>query len=521
VRKHVMKEFQRERRFQRDLSGKPEAQPRRKRLRARKKKTAGEETQPKSILNQNGMASPEPVVCPENGPGPRDFQRRSTLHTLPVRSHSIPQSSAPRQVHSRSKSVGNSSEIGRSLLPYQRVISEPVEIRPLNPQTILGAGRVDPFESLPVKSDFSTNALVDHYVRALSYMVFRMATRMDFNPIKDTFKLAVQDPVSFHAILTYASSHIACLHGMQNTKQVITHKGETLQLLPKKLDPAIMDNRDGTIMAVQQLCSVEERWGRKDIAKTHWKGLKQLVDSRGGLAEIRRTTLRLETLIDFTDLATDANQPPDLSPNSISILTSLPPPRLDITTTSQGFYATSFLFEASSLPLYQTQFRQFISNVTALTLECISYSRSSIPHPLNVPRRLLMLRPNTALHKLLSAPHQERRGIPFNQIQAYCQMGCLIYLSITFYDYRTDPGMIDYFLKTQELNIVVWDLELLPSIETLLLVFQRGELGTSLDRPERVWWMGRMMGMLKGVRREEWETIKECLFRFVTVNCEG
>jgi len=410
------------------------------------------------------------------------------------------------------------SEIDQTLVPFQRKTSEPLEIRPLDPQTLLGAGRVDPFESLPVKSNFSTNALVDHYVCTLSYMVFRMATRTDFNPIKETFKLAVQDPVSFHAILTYASSHVACLHGMQSTEQVIEHKGKTLQLLTKKLDPAQMDNSDGTIMAVQQLTSIEEHWGRADIAKTHWKGLKQLVDSRGGLAEIRKSALRLETLIDFTDLATNANQPPDPTPPASSIISSLPPPRLNAS--SDFFYETSLLFNLPDLSHYRAQFRQFLSNISALTVECIAYSQASLSHPLNIPRRLLMLRPGTTLHKLLSAPHQERSGIPFNQTQVYCQMGVLIYLSITFFDYRQDPGMIGYFLKTQDLNIVEWDLEYLPSIETLLLVFQRGEPGTELDRPERMWWTGRMVGMLKSVSGDDWERIKDSLFRFVTVNCE-
>jgi hypothetical protein len=391
--------------------------------------------------------------------------------------------------------------------------SEPTEIRRLNPQTLLGAGRIDPFDSLPIKSDFSTNALIDHYVFGLSYMVFHMVIRLDFNPIKETFKLAVQDPVSFNAILTYASSHVACLHGMQNTEQVIKHKGETLALLTQKLNPATMDNSDGVIMAVQQLTSVEERWGRSDIAKTHWKGLKQLVDSRGGLAAIRKKTPRLEILIDFTDLSTNANQPHDLPPQSTPILCALPPPVPNIP--SSYFYTTSNLFSQSDLPTYHIQFRQFLSNVSALITTCMA----SPTHPLHTPRRIAMLHPGTTLHSLLSAPQQPRSGIPFNELQLYCQMGCLLYLSATFHDYRDDGRMIDYFLVKQEANFKHWDLEALPSIETLLFVFERGEPGTRLECPERFWWVGRMVGLLKGVGPQEWEGVKELLFRFVTVGC--
>src|SRR6266536_6246151 len=45
VRKHVMKEFQRERRFQRDVTGKTEPQPKRKRSKAQRKTTGDSEEQ--------------------------------------------------------------------------------------------------------------------------------------------------------------------------------------------------------------------------------------------------------------------------------------------------------------------------------------------------------------------------------------------------------------------------------------------------------------------------------------------
>lgn len=67
-------------------------------------------------------------------------------------------------------------------------------------------------------------------------MTFRADNRANFQPVKAlAFEVALSAPPAFHVILSAAANDIATLHGRDDSREAIMHRGKALALVSKGL----------------------------------------------------------------------------------------------------------------------------------------------------------------------------------------------------------------------------------------------------------------------------------------------
>jgi hypothetical protein len=157
------------------------------------------------------------------------------------------------------------------------------------PQTILGAGRVDPFSSLPVGSSGSEQELIDHcklsilesLTESLSMVGYfylsdshqmypnkvshdlsaympRHAARATLYPMTDsTFAQSIQDQAAFHALLSYSGHHLATVRGEKISPSTLAHKAESIRIVNERLNDPQLRMTDGTIQTIILLSHIE------------------------------------------------------------------------------------------------------------------------------------------------------------------------------------------------------------------------------------------------------------------------
>lgn len=91
-------------------------------------------------------------------------------------------------------------------------------------------------------------------------MMYQMGDPRHDNPIKAIFHhLALNNRVSFQAMLAIASKHSAGVGGQADTVQSLTHKMRALRLINQELNSGICDKSDGLLYAVATMAVIEVR----------------------------------------------------------------------------------------------------------------------------------------------------------------------------------------------------------------------------------------------------------------------
>lgn len=118
-------------------------------------------------------------------------------------------------------------------------------------------------------------------------------------PSADLFRTYVKDAAAFRGMLHHSAHHVAKMHGVyEDTQQILEHKVQTIGEINARFHTS-QAHSDGTIIAVGLLANAEvfdpslsassaanteqRLWGSKEISRMHWRGLKQMIGTRGGL----------------------------------------------------------------------------------------------------------------------------------------------------------------------------------------------------------------------------------------------
>ena len=151
-------------------------------------------------------------------------------------------------------------------------------------RSLLGAGRVDPFQTYPVEATWTSHQLVDHcqpqpldlhsqtecsvtdFLLRTDHFVIPSLLHKHWGrrinhpmPIMDLFEVYRQDALSFLGMLHHAAHHLANMRGVVCTgpTEAIDFKYRTLKLLNQRLRSSTGPYDDGVIVAVGLLVNAE------------------------------------------------------------------------------------------------------------------------------------------------------------------------------------------------------------------------------------------------------------------------
>ncbi|KAH8800186.1 hypothetical protein F5884DRAFT_809591 [Xylogone sp. PMI_703] len=192
--------------------------------------------------------------------------------------------------HSNGETIHKSGDARSALVPLA------------NPYTLFMQEPASP-STYPIPSRWYMPALIAHYLEYItlghaSVAVESIAHRLRTN----LFPSALTDPCLFHALLYASSMNLDLLLQKEDSPVTIFHRGNSLRFLNDCLTgtgKAELD--DAVVGSVLLLTQFEALAGNMRVSHAHKRGLKQIVDLRGGLNQLGMNGV-LADLIQLWDL---------------------------------------------------------------------------------------------------------------------------------------------------------------------------------------------------------------------------
>ncbi|OCT54037.1 hypothetical protein CLCR_09596 [Cladophialophora carrionii] len=140
-------------------------------------------------------------------------------------------------------------------------------------QTLLGEGRIDPFDVLPAQGmPMFVHQVLDHaLVHSWPNTVPVKRSLAPTNPVKSSWlKMAMEHPVAFHAFLYATSFHILCAHQGHEINDSaallrLSHKVETIKLVNEQLqNPSLVPKRKASGGAAAVAGQAAARYGEEE-----------------------------------------------------------------------------------------------------------------------------------------------------------------------------------------------------------------------------------------------------------------
>ena len=379
-----------------------------------------------------------------------------------------------------------------------------------SPHTVLGAGRVDPFQTYPIEPTWEVHQLVDHYHFVIPSLLHKRWGRSISHPmpIMDLFEIYRQDPVPFLGMLHHASHHLAKLKkGETETPQILDYKYRTIRLLNERLAATQGPYDDGTIVGAGLLANAERIWGDKEVARMHWGAVKRMITDRGGFPAFKGNHL-VHTKLIWSFIALSGVSPAG-NPAYIDRFAE----SVAIQNCAERHPLRSAFHRSCD------EFVDFFIKRKADAIKAVLTSQSGREHYATFPLRCESFRPGTRMYIALaqvesgySSPYK-RRAVD------NCRMACLLYLNIVVSEYGDFSEQTENFLEIFSRFVEDDDLDCTLSAEHLLWAVIRGIEDT--EHNERVWMVSRMVGVLKRANQKTWQAVEEALRLFLIIPEDG
>ncbi|KAE8443896.1 hypothetical protein EG329_001305 [Mollisiaceae sp. DMI_Dod_QoI] len=156
----------------------------------------------------------------------------------------------------------------------------------LQPRTIIPAGMIDHFSTLPVPR----TPIVDEFVAAYlgppyDYGMGRRPS-MAFKYRRARFKASLNDECSFYAMLSWLGRRAQLTGDWSTLLHSIQFKGKCINIMTQRLMGHQFEGKDvdeGMMYGALDLSNAELRNGDVAASKVHWQGLRDMVVAKGGL----------------------------------------------------------------------------------------------------------------------------------------------------------------------------------------------------------------------------------------------
>ncbi|KAK4679207.1 hypothetical protein QC764_202080 [Podospora pseudoanserina] len=163
---------------------------------------------------------------------------------------------------------------------------------------------VDPFESYP-----QTRLPRSHVQRLIHSFLHKIAFQyypLDLSPTSNPFLVswwpqALGDPALFHVSLQTAclDEELLAQRGFQASTVLMA---DSVALLRRKVEDSALAVQDGTMNSVITLAAIEFGKGNTRVSEMHVAGVKRLVDLRGGISSVRRTSPLTARMVSWVSL---------------------------------------------------------------------------------------------------------------------------------------------------------------------------------------------------------------------------
>jgi Fungal specific transcription factor domain len=379
-----------------------------------------------------------------------------------------------------------------------------------SPRSLLGAGRLDPFQTYPIESTWEVHQLVDHYHFVIPSLLHKHWGRSISHPmpIMDLFQVYRQDPVPFLGMLHHASHHLAKLkNGETETPQILDYKYRTIKLLNERLAATQGPYDDGTIVGAGLLANAERIWGDKNIARMHWDAVKRMILDRGGFPAFKDNHL-VHTKLIWSFIALSGVSPAGNPAFIDSFAESVADEHK-----SEGTPLKSAFHRSCD------EFLDFFVQRKADAIKAIPTSQADSEHHSKFPLRCQSFNPGTRMYVALAQVETGYSSPDKRRAVDNCRMACLLYLNTVIAEYGNFTAKTEKFLETFAHFVEDDDLDCTLSAEHLLWALIRG----IEDEPhnERVWMMSRMVGVLKRSDQKTWADVEEALRLFLVMPEDG
>ncbi|RQM07496.1 hypothetical protein DH86_00003007, partial [Scytalidium sp. 3C] len=162
-----------------------------------------------------------------------------------------------------------SRQSSRSQSGTEQVSSSPIK-------SLLGQGRVDPFQTYPIPFESFIPELVDHYLRDMAIDLPELDAGTPGLLRTRWFPLCMTEEPIFRVIMLLAASHYSCLrYPLGDGPNLLRLKSRAIASINRALQSEDHATSDQLIGAVAKMASYEAMYGEQTAFEWHMNGLMQ------------------------------------------------------------------------------------------------------------------------------------------------------------------------------------------------------------------------------------------------------
>ncbi|KGQ11841.1 hypothetical protein BBAD15_g2407 [Beauveria bassiana D1-5] len=148
----------------------------------------------------------------------------------------------------------------------------------------LSGGRLDPFDSLPVRLASVHHRLLYHWLSTSATTTLSHLPASIFNTARDVWlPLDLSNAASFNICMAHAAAHLARIHGRRCSTIALRFKVEAMRIISEWIQNEAKALSDDMFAAVLRLLTYERQWGTESDWQVHRHGLRQMLGARGGV----------------------------------------------------------------------------------------------------------------------------------------------------------------------------------------------------------------------------------------------
>ena len=384
--------------------------------------------------------------------------------------------------------------------------------RTVSPLSVLSAARTDPFDVLPVRLDRQDQELFDFYAVVMPSCSYGFERRHHkaHNWYRDVFiPEAMKGPVTFkNTILVHAANTQAWVRGLKESPLALEYRHKAISALQQHYSAHPDDVSDEVITATMSAAALEDfdpRPERKPYAWIHWTAAMQKIRQAGGAASLdcKPSLRKLVNWQDYISSGYDGRGSTFYFTPEAS-LRSKDAEQLNVCGRNEVTQQCEELLI-------------FLGCVEHLALAAASQSRNPVARQIQ-KLRYSAFEPEHPLYILLASPNKARYTETGQLKQIISRLGSLITINIAVWEYRYDTRLSEAFLAELVNNVMYNELNKNISVEALMQILLSGSENATLRHTERPWLVGRLLKVSKRLSRASWERLNDFLLSCLTLD---
>ncbi|KAI9717674.1 MAG: hypothetical protein M1812_004619 [Candelaria pacifica] len=171
-----------------------------------------------------------------------------------------------------------------------------------NPQSLMGASRIDPFAQLPVGPSDTELFYLDHWINVLAPGFSDPACEPSLtSPAKNYWLQAVSADDTLLYVTMYASAvHVDIMGGPTQSAEQLQLGGEAIHRINRNIRNPATALTDATIGSILFMAGFENIRGSMGTLAAHMNGVEQMVKLRGGIESMPDDSM-LKSALQFDD----------------------------------------------------------------------------------------------------------------------------------------------------------------------------------------------------------------------------